>query len=401
MSVAHLFDQTFPLVSGYSMRSKYITDSLHELGVPLRVFSSPIFTYKDGDETINGVPYTRSTLEGFETIKKFPIYREFRIIKALQQTVLENWRDDIRLISAHSSLLNGIAAMKIAKDKGVPVLYEVRAFWEDAAVDQGKTREGSLRYNLTRNKETQIVNAVGHVTVVCEGLKNDLLKRGVPDGKITVIPNGVDTRKFQPLAADKEIEQKYHLEGKIVFGFIGTFFYFEGLELLISAAESLVKDNPNIQFLLVGTGHEDASLKAMVKDKGLEDKVIFTGRVPHDEIEKYYSVVDIFVYPRISKRITELVTPLKPLEAMAMEKIVVGSDVGGIRELIREGENGVLSKAGDSDALAEKCQEVLNHLDKMTEMAKKSRQFVMEERNWKKICERYFTVYEKLGIRIS
>lgn len=401
MSVAQIFDQTVPLVSGYSIRSQYITDSLRALGVPLRVYSSPIFTYPGGNEIRGKVPYTRSSIPNWEAVRKIPVYRETRIIRALENTLLDNWHDDIRLVDAHSSLLNGIAGARVARKKKVPLLYEIRALWEDAAVDQGKTREGSLRYRITRHLETRIINRADQVTVICEGLKKDLLGRGVPEDKVTVIPNGVDTDTFQPLAPDEGLLDKYNLRDKMVFGFIGTFFYFEGLEFLVRAAKTILDHNRDVRFLLVGSGHEDEKLKLLARELGLEGKVIFTGRVPHGEIKKYYSVVDVFVYPRISKRVTELVTPLKPLEAMAMEKIVMGSDVGGIRELVREGENGVLFRAEDQQALAEKCRHVLAHIGEMKTMAVNARRYVIEHRNWKKICERYFGVYEKMGLDIG
>lgn len=400
MSIAQIFDQTSPLVSGYSMRSKYLTDSLHQLGVPLRVFSSPIFNYKNGNEVIGGVPYTRSVMADWDFVKKFPVYRERRIIHALKKTIREHWNSDIQLIDAHSSLLNGIVGVKVSREKKIPFLYEIRALWEDAAVDQGKTRQGSWRYNFTRYLETKIIHQADHVTVICEGLKQDLLGRGIPDEKITVIPNGVDTDIFQPLTPDLELRNKYNLQDKIVFGFIGTFFYFEGLELLLQAAKLLLKERQDVRFLLVGSGHEEENLKRLAAELGLEDQVIFTGRVAHDQIKKYYSVIDVFVYPRISKRITELVTPLKPLEAMAMEKIVIGSDVGGIKELVTEGKNGVLFKAGDSQALGEKFRYVLGHFEEMRKIALHSRVSVIKERNWKTICEKYFGIYRKLGLKI-
>jgi PEP-CTERM/exosortase A-associated glycosyltransferase len=401
MSVAQIFDQTAPLVSGYSMRSKYLTDHLRALGVPLRVYSSPIFTYPGGDETRDNVPYTRSLIRNWETVRKIPLYRETRIIRALEKTLLDNWHDDIRLVDAHSSLLNGIAGARVSRKKKVPLLYEIRALWEDAAVDQGKTREGSPRYRMTRHLETRIINRADHVTVICEGLKNDLLARGVAEAKITVIPNGVDTDTFQPLDPDEGLREKYNLRDKTVFGFIGTFFYFEGLEFLIRAAKIILNSARDVKFLLVGSGQEHDRLKRLTRELDLEDKVIFTGRVPHGEIRKYYSVVDVFVYPRISRRVTELVTPLKPLEAMAMEKIVMGSDVGGIRELVKEGENGVLFEAEDQQALAEKCLHVLAHRGEMKALALNARRYALEHRGWKKICERYFRIYEKLGVNVK
>lgn len=398
MKIAQIFDQTTPLVSGYSMRSRYISDSLRQLGIDLKVFSSPIFSYKNGDENINDVEYIRSVMNGWNYIKKIPFLKEQLIINNLQKTISSNWDSEIKLIDAHSSVLNGIAASKLAKKYKVPFLYEIRALWEDAAVDQGKTKEGSLRYKFTRKLETSIIEKSDKVTVICEGLRKDIVERGFDPKKIEVIPNGVDTELFKPVEKDEEIIKKYELKDRKVFGFVGTFFLFEGLEYLIKAAKKICDDNDDVKFLLVGGGHEEEKLKVLVKELSLEDKVVFTGRVKHDDIKKYYSVIDVLVYPRISKRITELVTPLKPLEAMALEKIVLGSDVGGIKELVKDGYNGFLFKSDDVDDLVDKCKYVLNNIDNMSKMAKDAREFVINERNWLKICEKYLTIYKELGI---
>ncbi len=399
--LVQIFDQTYPFVSGYSMRSHYITQSLSKLGVPLTVFSSPIFTYKQNDELIQSVRHKRCIIPGYEKIRKLPIYREANIVKNITATIDQNWNKDFKAISAHSSVLNGLAGLKISKRHNVPLIYEIRALWEDAAVDQGKTKEGSLRYNLTRKIETDVINKADHVTVICEGLKNDLLGRGVSPKKITVIENGVDIEQFTPQPPDQEIIQKYQLSGCKVIGFIGTFFEFEGLELLIKCAKDVLLKRKDVKFMLVGSGLEEQKLKTLTSDLNLNDHVIFSGRVKHDDVQKFYSVIDVLVYPRISKRITELVTPLKPLEAMALEKAVIGSDVGGIKELVKDCYNGILFKAGDANDLAEKCLYALNNLHEMQHYAKQAREYVVKERNWLSICRKYMDILRKLNIKID
>jgi glycosyltransferase involved in cell wall biosynthesis len=150
----------------------------------------------------------------------------------------------------------------------------------------------------------------------------------------------------------------------------------------------------------VGGGRQEAELKRMAKELGVEDKVIFVGRVKHDDIKKYYSIVDAFVYPRISKRITELVTPLKPLESMAMEKIVLGSDVGGIKELVTNGQTGFLFEKENVDDLVDKMLYIAQNLSSLDPMRKNARKYVVEERNWFKICHRYLNIYKELGVSI-
>lgn len=398
MSIIKIFDQTIPYVSGYSMRSKYVADNIARHGFSVKVFSSPIFSYDLQTETRDGVNYFRC-LPGFpNAMKKMPFLKEFLTVKKIKQSIDKNWNSNIGLIHAHSSALNGFAGMVAAKKHGVPFIYEVRALWEDAAVDQNKTHEGSLRYKFIRNFETNILKKADRITVICEGLKDDIVSRGIDENKITIVPNGVDSNIFKPLTKDKELVKKYSLEGFAVIGFVGTFFLFEGLDILIKAAPLILGKNQNVKFLIVGGGLEERRLKDMVIKLGLTKNIIFTGRVKHGDINRYYSVADILVYPRLSKRITELVTPLKPLEAMALEKPVIASNVGGLKELVKDGVNGMLFKAGDANDLSEKCLFLLNNRGYVEKIAGQARNYVIKERGWASICERYVRIYKELGV---
>ncbi|MBF0331150.1 MAG: glycosyltransferase [Candidatus Omnitrophica bacterium] len=400
MKVLQIFDQTTPLVSGYSMRSRYISESLSRLGVDLLAFSSPNFSYKQNDELINGVRYIRTNYKQNNIFNKLPILKEYKTVATLKNAIAKAWDNNVGLIDAHSSPLNGVVGAQLAKQYRLPFLYEIRALWEDAAVDQGKTKEGDLRYLATRWLETSIINKANKVTVICEGLKNDLIGRGVPASKIDVIPNGVNSDEFQPLEKDHNLAKELNLEGCIVFGYIGTFFVFEGLDLLIRAAKTATSRNKDLRFLIVGGGYHEATLKKMAKDLGVEDKVIFVGRVKHEDIKRYYSIIDAFVYPRISKRITELVTPLKPLESMAMEKIVLGSNVGGIKELVTDNFNGFLFEKENVDDLVDKIAYISSHLSSLDAMRRTARKYVVEERNWLTICQKYLSIYKELGVTV-
>ena len=226
-------------------------------------------------------------------------------------------------------------------------MYEVRAFWEDAAVDHGNTTEGSLRYRATRSLESHALRRAAHVFTICEGLRGDIVARGLAPGKVTVIPNAVDIDAFEPGGApDAVLKQQLGLAGAAVVGFIGSFYAYEGLDLLVAALPAMLRDRADLRLLLVGGGPQEAALRAQVAALGLGDKVVFVGRVPHAQVQRYYDLVDVLAYPRHSMRLTELVTALKPLEAMAQGRLLVASDVGGHRELIRNGYNGVLFKAG-------------------------------------------------------
>lgn len=250
------------------------------------------------------------------------------------------------------------------KKYNIPVVYECRAFWEDAAVDHGTTTEGSFRYRLTKALETYVFKNAQAVTCICDGLKQDIIGRGVDAAKVTIIPNAVNIEKFTfGQAADTELKNKLGLQGKTVLGFIGSFYAYEGIPLLLDALPNILKQQPNVCLLLVGGGPQEQVIKDKVRQLQLEKQVVFTGRVSHDVVQDYYNQVDMFVYPRLSMRLTDLVTPLKPLEAMAQGRLVIASDVGGHKELITDQENGVLFKANDPDSLAESVLNLISDVD--------------------------------------
>jgi PEP-CTERM/exosortase A-associated glycosyltransferase len=291
-------------------------------------------------------------------------------------------------------VLNAFPALHVGRRRRLPVVYEVRAFWEDAAVDHGTAREWGLRYRLSRALETYAMKRADAVTCICEGLRREIARRGVPANKITVIPNAVDIDRFGGGQADASLRKRLDLDGAIVVGFLGSFYAYEGLGLLLDALPAILRGEPRARILLVGGGPEEAALKARARRLAVADHVVFAGRVPHAEIDRYYGLVDVLAYPRLPMRLTDLVTPLKPLEAMAQGRLLVASDVGGHRELIRDGVNGFLFRAGSAEALAEKVLEVLAHRDRWTAIRSSGRRFVETERNWRLSVARYRAVYD-------
>jgi len=224
--------------------------------------------------------------------------------------------------------------------------------------------------------------------------------RGIPADRITEIPNAVDVSNFEfGRVADPALQARLGLAGCTVFGFAGSFYYYEGLALLVDAFARFAAGRTDARLLLVGGGPQEAALKAQVAQAGLGDKVIFTGRVPHSEVQRYYELIDVLVYPRLPMRLTELVTPLKPLEAMAQGRIFVASDVGGHKELVRDGQTGLLCKAGDAAALADALQAALQRRDQWPLLRQQARHFVEEERTWVRSVARYQQVYRNALLR--
>jgi PEP-CTERM/exosortase A-associated glycosyltransferase len=214
---------------------------------------------------------------------------------------------------------------------------------------------------------------------------------------VTVIPNAVDIDKFAPSGTpDTALQARLGLAGATVLGFIGSFYAYEGLDLLLAALPRLLTQRPELRVLLVGGGPQDEALKAQAAALGVAGQVVFTGPVPHAEVGRYYDLVDVLCYPRHSMRLTELVTPLKPLEAMAQGRLLVASDVGGHQELIRDGETGVLFRAGSADALADAVLGLLAQRERWPALRANGRRFVETERNWRASAARYRAPLEAL-----
>lgn len=398
MKILHVFDHTLPLHSGYTFRSAAILREQRKLGWETFHLSGPKqLNCTLAEEDADGLHFYR-TPKPTGLLARLPGGDPFAVMGAIEKRLLSLARElQPDVIHAHSPVLDGVPAIRVGKKLGIPVVYEIRAFWEDAAVDHGTTTEGSLRYRLTRALETWAVKQADAVTVICEGLRADLVARGVPAGKITVIPNAVDIDKFETGGrADPELKLKLGLGASRVLGFIGSFYAYEGLDLLIAALPAILRQTPDVKLLLVGGGPQEDALKQQVMALDLKDKVVFTGRVPHAEVNRYYDLVDVLVYARHPMRLTELVTPLKPLEAMAQGRLMVASDVGGHKELIQDGRTGVLFRAGQAGDLASKVVALLKYEQGWDALRRNGRHFVETERNWAASVARYRGVYGSL-----
>lgn len=401
MRVLHVFDHSIPLQSGYTFRSRALLREQRNRGwETVQLTSSKHGAFTAAVETVDGFEFHR-TPPPSGLLAALPALGQIAIIDALTRRareVIARERPDI--VHAHSPAINGVAALRASRDLGVPVVYEIRAFWEDAAVDHGTSAEGGLRYRLTRTLETSVVRQSDAVFTICEGLRADLAQRGVPSSKITVIPNAVDADHFQcGLPRDRALAAELGIGELPVLGFIGSFYAYEGIVDLVTALPDVVSRLPDLRVLLVGGGPCHDEVKALVSRLGLNKSVIITGRVPHAEVDRYYTLVDAFCYPRRPMRLTELVTPLKPLEAMAQGRIVIAADVGGHREIIQHGETGFLFKAGSPTALADAIVDVMRNRARWPAVIQKGRHYVERDRTWARSVANYAPVYERLAAR--
>ena len=397
LKVLHILDHSLPLHSGYTFRSQNIfrvqirrgwqpivvTSPKHEMG--LKQKTAP-------DEALDGISYYRS---GTSTDSALPFVTEKRLMSRLANAIariVEKEKPD--LLHAHSPVLNGFPALRVGRKLKLPVVYDIRAFWEDAAVDHGTYQEGSWKYRLTRHLETRICRQADQVAVLCQGLKHDLIDRGINGNKLHIVGNGVNIDDFDQSQPDLDYQQQWGLQNKRIIAFVGSFYRYEGLDLLIDAYAVISARYPDVVLLLVGGGEVETELKQQVQAHHITDKVIMPGRIPHQRVAGVYALADVLVYARHANRLTELVTPLKPLEAMAMSKALIASDIGGHRELIHHNKTGLLFTPDSRDALVDALERVLTNDDFRLQLENGGHSWVRENRSWEKTTAVYQTIYE-------
>ena len=394
MRILHVLDHGLPLQSGYTFRTRAILKAQTARGWDVASVTGPRQDSTDtGIEVVDGLTFHRTPVA-----RRGGVIGEAGALVAFARSIAracDAFRPDI--LHAHSPVLDALAALPVARLRGLPLVYEIRAFWEDAAVGNGTGREGSLRYRATRALETWAIGQADALAVICHGLRGDLVARGIRADKVVVSPNGVDLSLFgTPVARDAELARTLDLERADVVGFIGSFYDYEGLDDLIAAMPALVAIRPNVRLVLVGGGPMEASLRAQAAASPVADTIRFVGRVPHEEVERYYALVDVLAYPRKRMRLTDLVTPLKPLEAMAQGRLVAASHVGGHRELIRDGDTGTLFTPDDPPAIAAALDGMFADRSGWDARRKRARAFVEAERNWSSNIAVYQPVYQAL-----
>jgi glycogen synthase len=395
--VLHILDHSLPVHSGYTFRTRAILTAQQALGLEVRGITGLRHPEPGPDtEEAEGLVFhrTRGVASGP------PGLREWREVAALTESIValaRDWRPDV--LHAHSPSLCGLAGLRAARRLGVPLVYEIRAFWEDAAVGNGTGREGTLKYNLTRRLEDYVVAHADGVVTICGGLRQDLVARGNDPTRITIMPNGVDLTLFgAPPPRDAAFAHELGLGDGPVIGFIGSFYDYEGLDDLIEAMPVLEAYHPDARLLLVGGGPRAEMLRDQAAASPAAAAIRFVGRVPHTQVERYYALCDIMAYPRKKSRLTDLVTPLKPLEAMAQGKLVAASDVGGHRELMTDGVTGTLFPPDSPRACGEALARLLSDRSNWEMRREAGRRHVATNHDWHRNAMRYLDLYQELII---
>lgn len=418
-AVLHYVHLGLPRQSGYTLRTQAIAVALRGIGYGISVALRPTTMVDVGGcdgpyldqggvgyfaHPLRGTPGALSDLlkelerrgiRGTTRIRRIllggHLMREMaRYARWLTKTVGE-----MQLVHAHSPPLAVREAVHLASFWRVPLVYEVRGFWGlSKSVERGMP--GGIDELTLQDTHAARNRRVRHVVAICQAIADQLVKQGVDARKISIVPNGVDTSAFRKRNRNQQLLRDLGLQGRFVFGYITSVRRMEGIQCVIEAWRTVLREIPEAVFVLIGGGAYLDTLKRIVDERGLNDSFRFVGLVPFDRVLDYYSLLDVFVVPRISAPVCHMVTPLKPLEAMAMEIPVIASDVRALREMVIEGQTGVLFQADDPKSLASACVRMARDHGGRRQLSQTARAWVERERDWRAIALRYDSIYSSL-----
>ena len=363
--ILHLLTNSLPYrEAGYTVRAQHVARCQLEVGLAPEMATRAGFPRNEG---IRGVPGT-SVVDGVTYHRILPDLDPRVAIDALVAAYAAAARplvESVRPAVLHpaSNHVNAQVALALRDAYGLPVVYEVRGFLEETWRSRaGADAEASDRYRASREVETACVREADAVVTLSETMRQDLLARGgIEPDRIVVVPNAVDVDRFVPGPRDPALAARLGIGDDPVVGYISSFTGYEGIRYLIAATAELRHRGRRVRCLLVGDGEDRSALEAAAVTAGVDDgTVIFTGRVPHDRILDYYRLIDVFVVPRTNDRVSQLVTPLKPYEAMAMERALVVSGVGALLEIVADGQTGRSFRPEDPIDLADIMEPLLD-----------------------------------------
>jgi len=399
--------------SGYSIRTHGLVTAIRKSGWDAKVhlrhgYPLDRIDFSGGEvlerEEVEGTPYLfhpnskniSTNLINYTEVFNFSQLEKYQeaAVRTLMNQAMET---KPQIIHSASNFVVGLAGVEAAKLLGVPSIYEIRGFWHLTQATKRLGYESSDHFQLSEHLEFEAARKSDHVFTITHALRDILVANGIEPGKVSVLPNAVDPERFVISPRDKELEKELEFRGKVVVGYIGSFVEYEGLELLLEAVAQLKNELGDVfRVLMVGDGSVDGRLRRMARFLAIEDIVSFTGRVSYENVERYYSLIDIVPLPRLGLPVCELVSPLKPFEAMATGKVLIVSDVAALAEIVDDGNTGLLHRKDDVEHLAERLREAITDSELRERIGIQAREWVCETHSWDVISSRVTEVYTRL-----
>nr|WP_269437247.1 glycosyltransferase [Arthrobacter caoxuetaonis] len=379
--------------NGYSTRTAGLVEGMTAAGIDVVVAARPGYPWDvktdidptsdvSFEETIGGVSHFFS---------KGPSWSTDRLDHYLEQAVDSYVQVAIKTraakIQAASNHVTALPALIAARRLGIPFVYEVRGLWEVTRASTSPHWAESEAFELARKLESLVATEADGVFAITSQVRDELINRGAAPDKVQVLSNAVNTTSFAPMPPHEATRRNLGLQAGVpVIGYAGSLVAYEGLDTLLEAAKILVDEGRQFYIVIVGDGLEMSALKDKTQRLKLTEVVKFTGRVNPQEVADFISIFDVLPCPRLPLEITQLVSPLKPLEAMAAGKAVLLSDLPPLRDIAGgDGERARLFRAGDIKDLAHVLGELLDDSDARRAMGRRARLWTVRERNWTQI----------------
>jgi glycosyltransferase involved in cell wall biosynthesis len=406
--ILHVVSESVPQrQNGYTIRTHYTL--LAQVAAGLQ----PHVTTPRGGEVgtvqtdlVDGIPHHRL---GLPAPGQEPMTKRLQRVARQLLTVVRDVRPAV--LHVHSNFFNALPAEAVGRATGIPVVYEVRGFWEltwlsRTAEDYGWTDYPALveafgepeSYAWRRDREADVRAEASHVVTLARTMLPRIEEAGLPSADVTLVPNAVDEAAIK--AGDKDpalLEELGIAADETVIGYISSLVAYEGIDVLIEAFASLRDGHPGpVRLVVVGDGVERERLEKLAESLG-STGITFTGQVPHDDVDRYYALIDVFVVPRRPDEVCHLVTPLKPFEAFASGTTLVMSDVAALREIATDSGAAELFEAGNAESLAKVLTQLVDSPDTRADLARRGLEWVREQRTWTANAEVYRQVYGRLG----
>ncbi len=389
-------------IAGYTIRTHQLLKALVAAGIDTVCLTRPGYPWDrpralagghpiDERHEVEGVRYIHTQLDGEGRGEDLiweasdALERRFRALGA-------------GIVQAASNSRNALPALIAARRVGAKFIYEVRGLWELTAASRFMGWEETERYRLDRDLEVLIASQADHVLTITQGVAGELMKDGVSPDRLSLLPNAVDPEVFRPMPKDPALAERLKIShDDFVIGYAGSLTVYEGLDDVISALPRLLQAGIQPRFIVAGDGEYRQHMQALATSLSVSDRVTFTGRVRPDEIQAYLSLADVVTIPRKPFKVCMVVSPLKPFEAMAMEKALVLSDLPALTEIVEDGKTGLICKAADPADLAAVLERLARMPDLRSELGRAARQWVVEKRSWAQNATNLKELYEALA----
>lgn len=405
LAVLHLLTNSLPATqSGYTLRSHRLLGALVDAGVTITAVTRLGYPVMVG-----GLLADRTTrVDKIVYRRLLPWRLGATLPQRLQQSVAAILKEvegqQIDLVHTTTNYQNALVAQAVARSLGVPWVYEVRGVMEETWVSGKKTEaarqqaEASERFSLLRARETQFCMEADAVVTLSQTMKDFLVERGVPAEKIALAPNAVSEQLFEQNLTSQQARQQLGLdaEGQWV-GSVTSVVHYEGLDTLLRAVALLRAAGADVRVLIAGDGTARASLERLAAELNLGKAAVFTGRLAPEDALLAHQSLDVFAVPRTNDRVCRSVTPLKPIEAMAVGRPVVMSDIPPLAELVHNAVApgaGKLFHTGNPADMARALTEFLTDPEACAEAVAQGRRFA-RTRLWSHNAETLLALYRK------